>query len=277
MNAKLLTRIMILLVILTCALYGTGAAESYSAITMRLLRYSGTVEIEDASGKPRFIMENARFNSGESMKTGPESYAAVSLDSSKILTLDAESRVEFAKNANSLVMKLTQGSLLLDVQEKLNENESLDIQTSTMVVGIRGTIVFVSVGEDPEQSALAEGAPSGQLTEVLNAKQSAGGQITTLGVLEGVAQLSYRDDTGTQRRLDVSAGQKATLTDPDEDGLIEAAPALADMTAADLPAYVNAEIEADETLKNRVNDASSVLINTGEPVQQENPYAADGD
>ncbi len=277
MNAKLLTRIMILLVILTCALYGTGAAESYSAITMRLLRYSGTVEIEDASGKPRFIMENARFNSGESMKTGPESYAAVSLDSSKILTLDAESRVEFAKNANSLVMKLTQGSLLLDVQEKLNENESLDIQTSTMVVGIRGTIVFVSVGEDPEQSALAEGAPSGQLTEVLNAKQSAGGQITTLGVLEGVAQLSYRDDSGTQRRLDVSAGQKATLIDPDEDGLIEAAPALTDMTAADLPAYVNAEIEADEALRNRVNDASPVLINTGEPAQQENPYAADGD
>ncbi len=70
MKLRPLVRLILLLTILTCAVYGACAAESFSANTMRLLRYEGTVEIEDAAGKPRFIMENARFHSGESMRTG---------------------------------------------------------------------------------------------------------------------------------------------------------------------------------------------------------------
>ena len=55
-----------------------AAPESHTASTMRLLRYEGTVEIEDAEGNARFVMENARFNSGESMRTGESSSASVS-------------------------------------------------------------------------------------------------------------------------------------------------------------------------------------------------------
>ena len=40
-------------------------ADEYTASTMRLLLFEGTVEIEDASGAPRAGMENARFSSGE--------------------------------------------------------------------------------------------------------------------------------------------------------------------------------------------------------------------
>ena len=41
-------------------------------------------------------------------------------------------------------LSLAEGSFLLDVSEKLNKDESLDIRTSTMAVGIRGTVVLVS-------------------------------------------------------------------------------------------------------------------------------------
>ena len=68
------------------------AAENYSASMMRLLRYEGNVEIEDANGTPRFVMENARFSSGEAMRTGEASLASVGLDDSKIVTLDEKSR-----------------------------------------------------------------------------------------------------------------------------------------------------------------------------------------
>ena len=57
------------LVLLTGLFPQTALADSYTSTTMRLLHYEGTVEIEDASGKPRAVMENARFNSGEAMKT----------------------------------------------------------------------------------------------------------------------------------------------------------------------------------------------------------------
>ena len=62
----------------------TAFADSYTATTMRLLRFEGTVEIEDASGNPRAAMENARFNSGESMKTAEASSASVGLDKGRI-------------------------------------------------------------------------------------------------------------------------------------------------------------------------------------------------
>ena len=152
------------LFLLTCA-----TAESYEASTMRLLRYEGNVEISDASGNTRFVMENARFNSGETMLTGEASSASVSLDSSKIVTLDAVTKVEFVKDAGQLQMNLKTGTLFLDVQKKLDENESLDIQTTTMTVGIRGTIVYVS-----------EAAPTDGIS----------GTSTQLGVLEGTARLT---------------------------------------------------------------------------------------
>ena len=132
------------MIVTVLCLSGTAFGESYEASTMRLLRYEGDVVIEDASGNPRFVLENVRFNSGEAMKTGENSSASVSLDATKILTLDAETRVEFEKDGDHLVLNLTAGTLLLDVQEKLDENESLDIRTSTMTIGIRGTILYVT-------------------------------------------------------------------------------------------------------------------------------------
>ena len=166
----------------------TAMAESFSSSSMRLLKYTGTVEIEDASGQPRFVLENSRFDSGEALKTGPESNASVGLDDDRIVTLDEESRVEFTLEGKHMEMFLTEGSLMLDVQDKLDDDETLDIKTSTIAVGIRGTIVFLKV-EDPKTAHSgfeSVGLGSGQ--------EAASGQTTVLGVLEGVAQLSFRDE-----------------------------------------------------------------------------------
>ena len=64
---------LIMALVLTCS----AAAETYGASTMRLLRYEGDVEIFDTAGNSRFVMENARFASGEAMRTGAESLASV--------------------------------------------------------------------------------------------------------------------------------------------------------------------------------------------------------
>ena len=63
----------------------TALADGYTATTMRLLHYEGTVEIEDASGSPRAVMENVRFDSGEAMKTAEVSSASVGLDDGRIV------------------------------------------------------------------------------------------------------------------------------------------------------------------------------------------------
>ena len=189
MKNKQIRHLIIALMALVLALCQAAFAESYDAGTMRLLHYEGAVEILDASGEPRFIMENVRFDSGETLVTGEDGIAAVSLDTDRIVTLDANSRAIFEQQGNSMKLTLKEGALLLDVQKKLDENESLDIQTSTMTVGIRGTIVF--------------------LTE----KPSKDGQsvMNTLGVLEGTAEVSYVNRNGIRQAVQVERGNVATL------------------------------------------------------------------
>ena len=80
-------------VILVCVVMTQG----YYATTMRLLRVEGTVNIEDANGNPRSVLENVRFSSGEALSTGSDGLASVGLDNTKIITLQNDSRAEFTK------------------------------------------------------------------------------------------------------------------------------------------------------------------------------------
>ena len=245
-------------VLLLTVLVGTSAlAENYSASTMRLLRYAGSVEIFDASGNSRFVLENVRFGSGESMRTGEDGYASVSLDASKIVTLDASSRVQFIQSANHMELLLTEGTLFLDVSEKLDENETLDIKTSTMTVGIRGTVVYLSVLPANEAEAL--------MPHEQTALANGSGKVTLFGVLEGSAAIRY-NSAGSEQTMTVSAGQAAVLPDNELSG---SAPAvLTDLTRDQLSSFVQEQIENESVLA-RVKEACPQLF-------EEYPYTVDG-
>ena len=144
-----------------------ATAESYEASTMRLLRHEGTVDIFDVDGQPRFVMDNVRFISGESMQTGEDGTASVSLDDTKIVSLDTGTLVQFIQEAGHMQLNLTEGEIFLDVTAKLDENSSFDIQTTTMTVGIRGTII--SASEKPNED---------------------GKNVTTIAVYEGGGQVN---------------------------------------------------------------------------------------
>ncbi|MBR3743308.1 MAG: FecR domain-containing protein [Clostridia bacterium] len=206
-------------------------AEDFTAQTMRLLHYEGEVEILDASGKSRFVMENARFKSGESMRTGENSVASISLDATKIVTMDQLSVVEFVKQGSHLQLTIKEGTLLLDVQEKLDENESLDVQTSTMTVGIRGTVIAVTVTEID------------------------GVRICKITVLEGVTRLSYTDENGNEQSAELSAGHTAVFTDLDDDGLVDFLPEIRETEQADTEGFVDGQIQQDPQLLVRIEQA----------------------
>ena len=165
-------------------LFLPALADSYSSSNMRLARFEGDVTVEDETGSPRFIMENIRLAGGDTLITGPGASASVSLDDGRILTVDSESRVGFSVSGSSMVLTLQGGSIMLDVSSKLNENESLDIQTSTMVVGIRGTVIVVSdrgAGEN--------------------------GRTSTACLLEGPSSISYTDESGQAHSVSLKSGQ----------------------------------------------------------------------
>ena len=122
------------------------------ANTMRLLKIEGTVSIEDANGNDRPVIDNVRFNSGEALSTGSDGLASVGLDDTKIVTLESDSRVEFTKSRNMLELNLTQGGLYFEVTEHLEPDETFDIRTSTMTVGIRGTSGYVFYDDQGRES-----------------------------------------------------------------------------------------------------------------------------
>ena len=155
----------------------TVLADSYTSTTMRLLHYEGIVEIEDASGKPCAVMENARLNSGEAMKTAEASSASVGLDKGRIVTLDENTKVDFTKQSNAIQLSLAEGSFFLDVSEKLSEDQTMDVKTSTMTVGIRGTVVLLSnLSVEEYQRRLTLQMEEGQASDQQSDSQPASGQ-----------------------------------------------------------------------------------------------------
>ena len=242
--------LIVLLLVLILALSPVAFAENYTAGTMRLLHYEGQVEILDAAGAPRFLMENVRFDSGETLVTGADGVAAVSLDTDRIVTLDVNSRAVFEAQSNAMKLTLTEGALLLDVQRKLDTGETLDIQTSTMTVGIRGTIVYLTQEPGDENDTVRN----------------------TLGVLEGTAEVTYVNRNGTRQTVQVSRGQVATLegtsvSEPVADVRVEA------LTRDAVPAFVTHLPDGIPATVQRVEESLGRL----EGGEVNNAFPADGD
>ena len=140
-----LLAVSIVIAIVCAIIFGRS---TYLAKTMKLVRAEGTVKIEQEGGKLKPIRKNARFESGEALITGAGSLASVSLDDTKIVTLQADSRAEFTKMNKQLALKLTKGALFFEVTQKLNDDESFEIRTSTITAGIKGTSGYFYVDEE---------------------------------------------------------------------------------------------------------------------------------
>jgi hypothetical protein len=112
------------------------------ATTMRLIRIVGEVNLTE-KGKDKTAMTDIRLGDGNVLSTGIQSLVSVGLDDTKIVSLEENSRCEFHQKGKKTELMLTDGSLFFDVRKALEENESLDIKSSTMVVGIRGTSGYV--------------------------------------------------------------------------------------------------------------------------------------
>ena len=95
---------LILLLALSLLAVPVAAGEGFDASAMRLARFEGDVQILNAEGVPRFVLENVRFASGESMETGEDGSASVALDDSKIVTLDESTAVQFVLEEQHMLL-----------------------------------------------------------------------------------------------------------------------------------------------------------------------------
>ena len=141
---------------LSLALLLTSCSGGASATSMHLRKTEGTVGVSDGEGKELTPKGNLGLYSGYQVGTQAESYAWIDLDRVKLTKLDADSQIEINKEGKKLEIDVKSGSLFFNVTEPLDDDETLDVVTSTMIIGIRGTCGWV--GENT--AALLEGTVS---------------------------------------------------------------------------------------------------------------------
>ena len=171
-----------LVLVIAAVVLAIVLTRGYYAKTMRLLRIEGTVSVEDANGNERAITENMRFQSGQAINTASASLAAIGLDDHKVVTLQENSRAEFRKAGKKLELMLTKGGVFFEVDKPLETDETFDIRTSTMIVGIRGTSGYVYVDEEGHECLM--------ITD---------GHVHVRGI---------NPVTGEEKEIDVYAGQR---------------------------------------------------------------------
>ena len=229
--------------------------NNIQATTMRILRYEGTVNLQE-DGILKTIKENLRLKNGNVIETQAESLVAISLDDAKVVTLDEQSSADFNQSGKYLTLNLQRGSLYFDVQKPLADDENFDIATSTMVVGIRGTSGWVSVEGGVERLILGDG------------------HVHIIGT---------NPVTGEVKEIDVNPGQRVTVylyNDRTEDSIMFL---VEDITERDLPEFVLEVLRNDMALLDRVCAATGwdknwiLGIAEEEPEEPEEPEITTAD
>ena len=168
----------LLLTVLFCTACGGNGSKSASATTMRLERTEGSVSVSDDQGENVKLQEHLPLYSGYLTETVSASYAWINLDDVKLAKLDEDSRASVRKENKHLELTADQGSLFFHVTEPLEEDETMEIRTGTMVVGIRGTCGWVDSRSINSSSVyILEGTVTCELPDGCESVQISGGEM----------------------------------------------------------------------------------------------------
>ena len=208
-------------ILLTVSLLMLSACGKVEGTTMRLVRYTGTVMLEGA-GQKDAVSENMRLFSGNVLNTAIESNAFISIDDQKAVTMDQNSRAEFVKDGNKISIDLTKGDLFFVVSEPLPEDETFEICTYTMAVGIRGTSGYVEAGTDGTECLI---------------------------ITDGKVIVTLIDPaSGESVNIEVSAREKLIVRSDPEPETDEAVFDISRIDSGDLPNFVKEIIKSDNEL-----------------------------
>ena len=211
-----------------------GGAE---AASMKLRKTEGDVEVEDNKGKSIVPEEEMNLYSGYLVGTEKKSYAWIDLDRVKLTKVDSRSEVEIKKKKDKLEIIVNSGNLFFNITEPLDDDETLDIRSSSLGVGIRGTCGWVEVEDDSEMRVY---------------------------ILEGKVKCSIPGD-GSREGVTTSvlAGEMAEMTVSKGEADI----AVEEITVDQIPDFVMEELEEDEELYERILEDSGLDV-WGEPEEE---------
>ncbi len=217
------------------------------AATIALTKVEGELELIDRRGKDVLPKENLHLFDGSIMATHKQSYAWMNLDSKRLVKLDQESQMEIQKNRKKLEIVMQYGSLFFNIEKPLEKDESLDIRTSSMMVGIRGTCGWVTVEDET---------------------------LLHVYLLKGKVECSVFDKEGNVLASEIlTAGQAARLV---LDGDIASITVTKEFDIQDIPDFVMEEIEGNEELMKTIQKQEANDTDSSRSESDEMPTNANG-
>lgn len=223
-----------------------AAANDGKAATMKLVKTQGTVGVLDAAQKPVAVRAGMKLYDGYNVGTSEKSYAWINLDNAKQVKLDAASNAVVKKSGKNLEIESQSGKLFFNVTEPLKDDESLNIKTSTMVAGIRGTSGWIELSDDPD----ADGA--------------------SIFVLEGTVEVTASDpQTGLTRNASVTAGETVVVSPAEsgQTGVVEIVKS--SFNKEDLKGFVLQEVVADNQLAQKIFEKSGGAVDLRDVTPQQ--------
>ena len=238
------TSIFLFFLVLILLVPACGSKET--AATMHLVRTEGAVSVNDTDGAPVALIENLGLYSGYGVATQGESYGWIDLDETKLAKMDEDSEVEIVKRDKLLELCVQSGGLFFNVTEPLAEDETMNIRTSTMLVGIRGTCGWVYVEDD---------------------------SLMHVYLLRGKVECSVLGgDSNALASEMLTAGQVARMTLSEGTASI----VVEDFSEQDIPAFVMTEVEEDTAMIEPLRPEEPEVTELPEPApEDEEPAPAD--
>ena len=213
-----------------------ASAATARATTMKLEKKVGAVTLKTQSGTSLRITDGMRLYNGNSLATEKYSYAYISLDSSKAVKLDQSSSATLRQNGRSLELLVKSGKLFFNVDKPLGQDESMNVRTSTMVTGIRGTCGVVEVTSQTQSKLyLIEGEVT--LGTGDQAVAVRGGQIATVELGSGSGTPAKPGDADPDAKQAVQVGK---------------------MTEKDIPSVALEEIMNDSALQKKIEQTTDL-------------------
>jgi len=199
--------------------------DSYYSI--KILETKGTVSI-DRDKKSINAEKGLKMRDKDYITLADDGFARVDCDRSTFIRFEHDTEASFAANSEKkLKIKLVKGEMVVEVQEKYESGEALNIVTPNTVMAIRGTVVAVRC------------IPTAD-----------GGTRTVNYCLEGKAEVSV--DGGESVTLNAGEGWR-TVSDPDGE--------IIENVAAGAEEFEFADIDIDELAG---ADGNPVKLNYGE-------------
>ena len=229
-----------------------ASAATARATTMKLEKTEGTVTLKTQNGSERKITTGMRLYNGNALETAKYSYAHISLDSTKAVKLDQSSSATLRQSGKQLELLVKSGKLFFNVNKKLDSNESMNVRTSTMVTGIRGTCGVVEyVDVNKSKLYLIEGQVT--LGSGDNVTTVYGGQTATV-VLQPKQETGGSGQPGSEDKPGEPEKPGETDKEMEQKVMVET------LTEKQIPPVALQEIVADPVLQEKIEQNTELKI-----------------